>query len=208
MAKTQNSQNVISFVKRRKTNLIKVFHSQCCICGFNAFQEALEFHHVDPSQKEFGITDGGTVTKALSKQLDEMRKCVLVCANCHRGIHAGYLKVPDNPEQFFDDEIANQLLQELDEIKHGQKHYCQRCGKEIVTASANYCADCAKFVSRKVDRPSREELKELVRSTPFTRIADQFSVSDNTIRKWCDSYGLPRKSTEIKRMSDQEWEKV
>jgi len=49
MAKTQNSQNVINFVKRRKANLIKVFHSQCCICGFNAFQEVLEFHHVDPS---------------------------------------------------------------------------------------------------------------------------------------------------------------
>lgn len=208
MAKTRNSQNVINFVKRRKANLIKVFHSQCCICGFNAFQEALEFHHVDPSQKEFGITDGGAVTKALSKQLDEMRKCVLVCANCHRGIHAGYLEVPDNPEQFFDDTIANQLLQELDEIKHGQKHYCQRCGKEIVTTSATYCVDCAKLISRKVDRPSREELKKLIRTTPFTRIANQFEVSDNAVRKWCDSYGLPRKVTDIKQMSDQEWERV
>lgn len=208
MAKTQNSQNVINFVKRRKANLIKVFHSKCCICGFDSFQEALEFHHIDPSQKEFGITDSGAVTKALEKQLQEMRKCILVCANCHRGIHSGHLKAPDDYEKFFDVEIADLLLQELDEIKHGQKHYCQRCGKEIVKTTATHCFDCAKLIQRKVDRPPRDELKSLIRSTPFTQIASRFGVSDSAIRKWCDSYNLPRKVTQIKQMSDQEWEEV
>ena len=48
MAKT-NSENVCNFVKNRKTNLISLFHNKCCICGFDKFQEALEFHHVDPT---------------------------------------------------------------------------------------------------------------------------------------------------------------
>ena len=45
-----NSQNVITVVKRRKSNLIKVFGERCCLCGFNAYQEALEFHHVNPEE--------------------------------------------------------------------------------------------------------------------------------------------------------------
>ena len=56
MTSNTQSQNVINFVKRRKANLIKLFHGRCCICGFNAFQEALEFHHLNPDEKEFNIT--------------------------------------------------------------------------------------------------------------------------------------------------------
>ena len=203
-----NSQNVINHIKRRKNNLIKVFHSKCCICGFNSYQEALEFHHIDPATKKFGINASDSVTKALSKQLEEMKKCILLCANCHRGVHAGHVQLPDDCTQFFDSKIAEQLLQELDEIKHGQKHYCKHCGKEIATISATYCVECASLMSRKTERPSREELKKLIRSMPFTQIAIKFNVSDNAIRKWCDSYNLPRKVTDINKISDQEWEKI
>jgi len=40
---------------------------------------------------------------------------------------------------------------------------------------------------------SRNNLKKLIRSIPFTRIADMYKVTDNTIRKWCDKYNLPKK---------------
>lgn len=206
MATTKQSQNVVNFIKRRKANLIKVFHSKCCICGFDAYQEALEFHHVNPEEKEFSIMGSGAITKALDKQLVELRKCVLVCANCHRGIHAGYIAIPENYTQLFDDEVAQQLLQELDEVKHGKQHYCKRCGKPIVTTDAKYCVDCYKIMSRVVDRPTREELKQLIRTKPFTQIAAQYYVSDNAIRKWCDFYNLPRRVKDIKQYSDIEWE--
>lgn len=208
MSKNSNSQNVINHVKKRKSDLISVFHSKCCICGFNAFQEALEFHHVNPAEKEFGITDSQSVTKALAKQLIEMKKCILVCANCHRGIHNGYLQIPNNYETFYDDEIAQNLLSELEQIKHGKKHYCQRCGKLISTKDAIYCTECARLMRRVVDRPNRDELKIMIRSIPFTQIARKYNVSDNAIRKWCDEYNLPRKVSEIKQYSDTEWEKI
>lgn len=208
MAKNSNSQNVINHVKKRKTDLISVFHSKCCICGFDAFQEALEFHHINPAEKEFGITDSQAVTKALAKQLAEMKKCILVCANCHRGIHSGHLQIPNNYETFYDEEVAQNLLLELEQIKHGQKHYCQRCGKLIPTKDAIHCSDCASLMQRVVDRPSRDELKVMIRSMPFTQIAKKYSVSDNAIRKWCDGYNLPRKVSDIKKYSDQEWEKI
>ena len=55
---------------------------------------------------------------------------------------------------------------------------------------------------------TREELKNLIRSKPFTAIGRQFNVSDNTIRKWCDKFNLPRKATEIKIFSDEDWELI
>ena len=43
---------------------------------------------------------------------------------------------------------------------------------------------------------------------PFTRIGAKYGVTDNTIRKWCDKFKLPRKVTEIKQYSDAEWENI
>ena len=40
---------------------------------------------------------------------------------------------------------------------------------------------------------------------PFTTIANQFGVSDNAIRKWCDKFNLPRKKIDINNYSDEEW---
>ena len=42
---------------------------------------------------------------------------------------------------------------------------------------------------------TREELKELIRNKPFTQIGAKFGVSDNAIRKWCDKFDLPRKTS-------------
>lgn len=43
---------------------------------------------------------------------------------------------------------------------------------------------------RKVDRPSKEELEQLIRSIPMTSIAKKYGVSDNSVRKWIKSYGI------------------
>ena len=85
--------------------------------------------------------------------------------------------------------------------------YCKKCGKEIWQGSI-YCVDCAKIEARLVDRPSRDELKELIRTMPFTKIGKKFGVSDNAIRKWCISMDLPSKSLEIKKYADEDWELI
>ena len=206
MAKNNNSQNVINFVKNRKHNLTLIFGKKCCLCGFNDFIEALEFHHVHPEQKEFALTS--SVIKSLDKQLIEARKCVLLCANCHRGVHAGYLSVPDDFEKFFDESIAEQLLQENEEIKYGKKHYCIDCGKLIPTTDAQRCENCARKASRTVERPERKELKTLIRTLPFTQIGKRYGVTDNAIRKWCIAEKLPYKKAEINKLSDIEWEQI
>lgn len=203
MASSKNSEYVCNHVKKRKRDLINLFGGKCCICGFNAFQEALEFHHINPETKVFGLTDSNAVTKALEKQLEEARKCVLVCANCHRGIHAGYIELPENANEIFDEEYAQKLIEE----KQRKKYFCERCGSEI-THKAKLCVECARLISRKVDRPSREELKKLIREKPFTHIAKDFSVSDNAVKKWCITYNLPSKKKDINAFSDEDWENI
>ena len=61
---------------------------------------------------------------------------------------------------------------------------------------------------RCVDRPTREELKNLIRNKPFTQIAKLYNVSDNAIRKWCMAMDLPIKKSDINKLSDFEWEKI
>lgn len=204
MAKT-NSENVCNFVRNRKTNLISLFHSKCCICGFDKFQEALEFHHVNPEEKEIPLSANKMVS--LERQINEAKKCILVCSNCHKGIHAGYYQVPSNYQDLFDNEQAEYLLQMNKEIKEGKKHYCQRCGK-LLNSNTTYCLDCSHIVQRKTERPDRETLKQLIRNQSFVAIGKQYGVSDNAIRKWCISMNLPTKKTEINLYNDIQWKQI
>lgn len=92
-----------------------------------------------------------------------------------------------------------------------KKYYCIDCGKEVSKSTTKRCQSCASKhrVISTADMPiTRDELKDLIRSTPFTQIGVKFRVSDNTIRKWCDKFNLPRKASEIKQYSDEEWSKI
>lgn len=55
---------------------------------------------------------------------------------------------------------------------------------------------------------SREELKGKIRNNSFTSIAKEYSVSDNTIRKWCKKYLLPSQKYAINSYTDQQWEEI
>ena len=57
----------------------------CVLCGYDKCLAALEFHHVDPAAKEFTMKE--LVSRTMEAVLEEVGKCMLVCANCHREIH-------------------------------------------------------------------------------------------------------------------------
>ena len=84
---------------------------------------------------------------------------------------------------------------------------CNKCGNKVSFGN-NVCPDCAHKERRVVDRPNRNELKFAIRNIPFTQIGKKYRVSDNAIRKWCDSYKLPRKVSDIKKISDKDWENI
>lgn len=62
---SKNSEYVITCIQKRKRDLRSIFHSKCCLCGFEEVQEALEFHHVNPAEKEFSIGDANELQQLL-----------------------------------------------------------------------------------------------------------------------------------------------
>jgi len=65
---------------------------KCELCGYSKCKQALEFHH-KIKNKEFGISARG-YTRSWEKVKKEISKCILVCANCHREIHADQTQLP------------------------------------------------------------------------------------------------------------------
>lgn len=91
--------------------------------------------------------------------------------------------------------------------KRAKKHnYCVDCGCEISLKSTrcNTCASKHKnsFKVKPEDRPSKEELFELIKNNPFTKIGEMYGVKDNTIRKWCKNYGLPSTKKELRELNN------
>lgn len=87
---------------------------------------------------------------------------------------------------------------------------CIDCGK-FISINADRCNEC--YVKYKeslsmITNVSREELKTLIRNYSFLRIGKMYGISDNAIRKWCIKYNLPKRKTEIKSYSDEEWELI
>lgn len=63
--------------------------NKCICCGYDKCIEALDFHHLDQNEKEFNISEYGDKNLNWLELKKELDKCILVCANCHREIHAG-----------------------------------------------------------------------------------------------------------------------
>jgi hypothetical protein len=81
--------------RRRKVKRILVEEAggKCCLCGYDRSLAALEFHHLDPTSKSFGLAHRG-ITRSIEEVRREARKCILVCSNCHAEIEAGAREVP------------------------------------------------------------------------------------------------------------------
>ena len=83
---------VIKRRKKVKTMALELLGGACILCGYDKCQEALDFHHVDPDTKTYGIASKGYTRSWVSVQ-EELQKCVLICANCHREIGAGITEI-------------------------------------------------------------------------------------------------------------------
>ena len=87
----QNGENPYLNQKERGVNkkikAVLVLGGKCTYCGYDKNLSALEFHHTDPSAKEFAL-DLRVFSNLSDVKLNmELEKCVLLCANCHREVH-------------------------------------------------------------------------------------------------------------------------
>ena len=73
--------------RKIKERAIEYLGGACVLCGYKKYQGALDFHHLDPSTKSFGIGGNGH-SRSWDRVQEELDKCILVCANCHREVTA------------------------------------------------------------------------------------------------------------------------
>ena len=67
-----------------KQQAIDYLGGKCSNCGYNKCNSALEFHHIDSTQKDKDYSNYKTSFDKLKSELD---KCILLCSNCHREHH-------------------------------------------------------------------------------------------------------------------------
>ncbi len=77
--------NTAEYRRKLKEKAVKLFGGKCTKCGYDKCIAALDFHHVDKTNKEFNIFEKGKT--AWKKIIEELKKCILLCSNCHREHH-------------------------------------------------------------------------------------------------------------------------
>lgn len=85
---------VASWRRRTKQKAVDLFGGGCLICGYSKCVSALAFHHVDPQQKDFSPSGNSVSWERIQ---EELKKCVLLFANCHSEVHAGVTELPSVP---------------------------------------------------------------------------------------------------------------
>lgn len=205
---------------KRKISLIKMLGNCCSECEYSKNLSALEFHHINPEEKDHTLDTRKLANCTWEFCLEEVKKCVLLCSNCHRETHNPDLN--NFQTQLF---LENPPMLETKRAEIKQKFHCLTCQRETrkliekcskcikkekalikvicscgksKNENSKLCKNCynlitnklPKFKSRKVERPSKEELEKLIWEKPFATLSKEFGVSDVAIKKWCKYYGI------------------
>jgi len=163
-----NRQNVKQRQVRKKILAMQLYgNNQCDLCGYDKNLAAIEFHHKDPTSK-----DGRVTRLSLNKMKIEIKKCILVCANCHReihyGLHLNILKVnySDKPINVYHKARHNEL----------KKYYIDYLGSKCIRCGYNKCLGSLDFHHR--DKNEKEFNLSHRTTIPFDKIKDELDKCD------------------------------
>lgn len=80
--------------KKRKEWFEEITKNDKCLFCNEKEKCCLDYHHVNPQEKDDEVKKMLNEFRSKKKVLKELEKCICVCANCHRKIHAGILIIP------------------------------------------------------------------------------------------------------------------
>lgn len=101
----QGSSNSITILRRKaKEKGIQELGSCCKKCGEKRIY-LLDFHHRNPQEKEGELSDFSKGYN-LDKFFEELKKCDLLCANCHREFHYLYSLMNLSYEDYLDNNYS------------------------------------------------------------------------------------------------------
>lgn len=168
---------------RVKIAAIEYLGGECFSCGYSKNPKALEFHHREPSAKDFGIAK--YQKSNIDDLKDELDKCDLLCANCHRERHDEIWRNGNT----FTESLYNDILEKSLRDRSKKPDTLCGCGKKI-SSNAKLCKSCLGKAQEKISWPSDLKLKELVWTKPMSKLSKELGVSDKAIKKRCISKNI------------------
>lgn len=196
LSKGHRSDQCNSCVINHRRHFLKeqavAYKGGCCQrCGYSKCIEALTFHHIDPTQKEFSLS--GNHSRSWAKIKVELDKCLLLCQNCHTEVHVE-MREAERAGHPINTEVPNQNSDAPFQTIYRrtppkpQKHCA--CGAEIFQQSEQ-CMKCFSETRETIGWPPDEELVVLMSQIPMVQVARRIGCSDNAIRKHCEKHGIP-----------------
>ena len=195
---SRRSNAVTKWRKSTKNKIVEAMGGECVCCGYNKCIESLQLHHVNPSEKEKAISYWLRNPHAWDKIVKEIRKCVLLCANCHSEIHYGVTKIPDDAPTF-NEKYAN--------YEQTMGKTCPVCGKKMPSMNITCSKSCAAKTSGKV-KWEDVDLPKMLLENNCTGIAEELKISQGSVRKRAIKLGINLKECAIKRSEKVDWESI
>jgi 5-methylcytosine-specific restriction endonuclease McrA len=183
---SKKSDAVKKWRKNTKHRLLQAMGGKCVICQYDKCETALEFHHLDPKEKDFGLGAARASIKNWNYLVEEVKKCVILCSRCHREYHEGLVQIPKVIPQFDEKledykELARQEL--LDE--------CPICGTMKNKANTTCSLQCGAKIRYKINWED-VDLKTMYDTMSMTQIAEKLGVSDKAVGKRLKKLGLKK----------------
>lgn len=155
-ANSLSSKRISNTRRNLKKIAVEIMGGKCHLCGFKKSIWAFDFHHLDSNQKDSGISN----IKSISKLKEELKKCILICSNCHMEIHSGL-----HPSLLIVKESTNKATILRKKIKQEYIDYlggkCKHCGylKCNRSLSFHHLKDKKIPIGNLTYFPSLEEMK-------------------------------------------------
>lgn len=171
---SSSSERVKTWRSTTKQRMVESMGGKCQCCGYNNCSDALAFHHLNPDEKDLGFSAIRANPKSWDKIVNELKKCILVCHNCHSEIHANVRELPKSFSQFDEKYSDYKLI--------GKFNECEIC-KKLKPIQNKFCSKkCAQKNSRKVDWDNIDIL-DLLSKFSISELEKKLNVSNAAIYK-------------------------
>jgi len=176
------SDKVKKWRKETKKRIVKAMGSKCICCGYNKCNRALKLHHLDPEKKKFGFGKTMANPRSWAKIVTELRKCVLVCGNCHSEIHEGITVIPENCDRFNESFVTYKDV--------APQTYCPVCGGKKAYINKTCSLACGAKLARKVNWDNIDLSAMMKKYSYWEEIGRQIGITGAAVKKRAKKLGL------------------
>lgn len=184
---SRSSEAVKRSRDKKRSLMIEAMGGKCVICGYSV-QSGLTLHHINPELKTLSFGSVRSTNTSWPIVVEEMRKCTLLCANCHNEVHYQGLENYEFESSFNEDYSVTQITEQGHLINPLSQRNCVICNTILSTKQLNCCSEqCRiKWISTTKSKIDWEiELPSIIRMREegfsFVDIATLYPVSDKTI---------------------------